>query len=485
MANLDDYEKNAAQDDLGQKAWDKGKAKAKGTVKKNAKKAAKKGAKKAADKLGLAALKKAATKGIKMAVKAIMHALRAALQAAVSFLMSNPVGWVILVILVIAVIAIAKNAEKGKYDHLMEDAIEEEDGSLTEDGVAILMGNCPETVSEGALKEINVDAVTETNAKMIYAVFHKYGLTDKQIAGMLGNIFAESGIDTTSVEGIYDEPYQIGPRKQAAMADLSAHVTDYIWPKYEEKGYHIRKHGYEGGDGNYYCGLGYPQWTGPAAKALMDFSKSTGRDWWACDFQTAYMLSDAHYRPGFFAQWKENPQDDLFECERHFAANYEGNESMAVDVRQEAAQMWYEKIGGWEVDEAYANSIIKLSQSMGAAANDTAVGESAAICAEMSGEVGPYDNSSIASAAASYAYPTKDGGKGNNGTPLYVRVHDNVFPGDTIYQSCDRSIACAIRWSGSDDDFPSGDSTGMCSAMWGMTQFWPRMARRRLRTRIP
>lgn len=462
MADLDNYEREAAEDDLGQKLWDKGKSEAKRQAKKPLKKAAKKAKNAIMEKTGVIGIKKAAGRGMQAALKAMAHAGKAAATSALSFLVSNPVGWVISAVLIIGGIAIFEKIEYDSNEIIETETTTDltDNEGLTEDGVAILMGDCPDVKTDSTLAEVNVDAVTEMNAKMIYAVFHKYGLSDECIAGMLGNLFAESGIDTTSVEGIYDEPYQLGAKKQAALADLSAHVTGHIWPGYEDKGYHIRKDGYRGSDGNLYCGLGFPQWTGPAAEALLNFSKSTGRDWWACDFQTAYMLSDAHYRPGFFAQWKENMQTDLFEAERYFAHNYEGNDSMAVDIRQEAAQMWYDKIAGWEVDEAYANSIFKLSESMGAVAGDTAVGESASNCAGTGGEIGPYDNSSIASAAASYAYATKDEGKGNNGTPLYIQVHDNVFPGDTIYQSCDRSIACAIRWSGSDDEFPSGDSTG-------------------------
>lgn len=461
MANLDKYERDAAEGDLGQKAWDKGKAEAKRQAKKPVKKLANKAKDKLMEKTGAAAIKKAAGRGMKAALKAMAHAARTAVTSALTFLVSNPVGWIISAVLIIGGIAIC-----AKMEHDRNEAVEaeitadlvEEDG-LTEDGVAILMGDCPEAKSSSALADVNVDAVVEQNARMIYAVFKKYGLNNECIAGMLGNLFVECHLDTTAVEGIYDEPYQLGPRKTTALSDLDAHVTGYIWPAYESKGMHIRKNGYMGPDGKNYCGLGFPQWTGPAAYSLLEYAKSTGRDWWACDFQTAYLLSDAHYRPGFFAQWKENMQTDVIEAERYFAAGYEGTTHLAVEERQEAAQMWYEKMEGWEVDEAYANSIFKLSEAMGAAAGDNAIGESASACAG-AGEIGPYDNSSIASAAASYAYATKNEGKGNNGTPLYIQVHDNIFPGDTIYQSCDRSIACAIRWSGSDDEFPSGDSTG-------------------------
>ena len=39
----------------------------------------------------------------------------------------------------------------------------------------------------------------------------------------------------------------------------------------------------------------------------------------------------------------------------------------------------------------------------------------------------------------------------------YQYVHDQVLKGDTIYQSCDRSVCTAVRWSGVDDNFPGGN----------------------------
>lgn len=67
------------------------------------------------------------------------------------------------------------------------------------------------------------------------------------------------------------------------------------------------------------------------------------------------------------------------------------------------------------------------------------------------------DNSTIAAAAVSYSYSQRvTYGEGYEGTELYKKVHDAVFPGDSYYRSCDRGTATAIRWSGADVDFPAG-----------------------------
>lgn len=71
-------------------------------------------------------------------------------------------------------------------------------------------------------------------------------------------------------------------------------------------------------------------------------------------------------------------------------------------------------------------------------------------------------NENLAEALVSYAHPSVEYGIPNttenngNGTDLYVAVHDAVYSGDPWYQTCDRSVASAIRWSGTDDQFPPG-----------------------------
>lgn len=461
MANLDQYEKDAKENALGDKAA--------GAAKKGAKIAGKTVKNKVMDALGVNAAKAALKKGMKAALKGLLHGAKAGLKAFLSFCVSNPVGWIILIVIIVAIIAIAEIMEhSGAYDSMLEPEAEmtaeiiTEDG-LTEDGVAILMSDCPQLKEGGGLLDIDGDAVMESNAKMLYSVFKGYGLSDECIAGILGNLFAEGSIDPTTIEGIYDEPHQVGPRKTVAFADLDRYTTGTVFPLYENKGRTPKKSAYKASDGKYYCGLGLVQWTGPAALQLLTVGQSTGHDWYSMEYQLAYMLSDMYYRPGFFAQWKENQSTDAREAAYYFADKYEGNTTQAQDIRKDSAAEWFAKMSTWEVDASYYESVVGLSKSMGAAAADMALGDASANCP--SGEVGPYDNSSMAHAAVSYAYPTKAEGKGNNGTQLYQQVHQNIFPGDNWYMACDRTIACAIRWSGSDDDFPSGNSDGQYSYM--------------------
>lgn len=62
----------------------------------------------------------------------------------------------------------------------------------------------------------------------------------------------------------------------------------------------------------------------------------------------------------------------------------------------------------------------------------------------------------LARCMVSFSHPTTVSGEGNDGTPLYIKVHDFVDAGDSIYRSCDRGVMCAVRWAGADDNFPRG-----------------------------
>ena len=453
MANLDEYMKEAEEDNLGKDMTNA----AKGAVKKAAKKPVKKAMKRAKDRImdvtGANVLKASAKNGAKAAIKAVLNLVKTGLS-------KNPVTWVLWAVLVIGCVILISAEGDTSSDSSQEAIIatsgevsssEEVPGSgqLSDDEVIILMSDCPETTVEAG--EVDEDAATLRNAQQLYSVFKSYGLTDECISGILGNLSVESGIDPTGVEGIYDEPFQMGPRKQEALADLDTYVVNVLFPLYESNGVSISQSGYQGTDG-YYCGLGLIQWTGPGAETFLRVADSLSYQWYTMNFQLAYMVCDSQYRPGFFAEWKENPSATPEEAATKFAHDYEGNTRMAQEERQAAARDWYEQMSSWSVDEALANSVLALAGSMGGIADDDAIGESADKCKTNSA----YDNSSIASAAVSYAYATQAEGNGNNGTELYQRVHDYIFPGDSYYMSCDRGVACAVRWSGSDDEYPSG-----------------------------
>ncbi len=320
--------------------------------------------------------------------------------------------------------------------------------------------DCAESVEEamnGALADVGMDQQLLEHAQKTYAVFHEYGLSDGHIAGILGNWAVESGIDASTIEGIYDEHYNPqGPKHQSAMKDLHAYVVGPLTQAYSTTQYAgcTMKIGYLAGDGKRYPGMGLGQWTGPGAKDLLDCAKSVGYEWYDLDFQLAYTLS-GRYLPDYFKQFamqdfETNPEA----ASDHFLDEWERNRGNKVEERRNSARDWYAKIksGIIKADSSYASSILQMAQKLGATATDNAVAEAKERCIDYCS----INNSSIAEAAVAYAFPTYEESIGK-GTDLYNEVFDSIFSSDAYRLSCDRSVATAVRWSGYDDDFPPGN----------------------------
>ena len=316
--------------------------------------------------------------------------------------------------------------------------------------------DCEAQLSEAVAGYTSSDtsAVTTENAKLIYSVFSEAGLSDYNIAGILGNWSVESGIDPTSIEGIYNERHSIlGPSKSQAIADLDTYTQNVLFPKYANSGISLNHAAYKAGDGLHYCGLGLGQWTGPRAKNLVDVAASLGMNWYNLESQLVYALGhDGNYST-FFQNW--SPEASAEDAAITFTRDWEGNTSLHQAERQTAAAEWAVTMLAWEANKEYASSILDAVGNVTLEASNSALINAASTCEE--GEYIYADNSSLAHAAVSYAYPTREQGIGNNGTALYQALHDEIFPGDPYYMSCDRSVAVAVRWSGTDDDFPKGD----------------------------
>lgn len=312
--------------------------------------------------------------------------------------------------------------------------------------------------------EIDANAVMMENAKKIYSVMKTFGLSDEQIAGMLGNWQIESGVDPTTIEGIYDETQNIqGPKHQAAMKDWDTYVRGTLSKKYAGHDY-TQNSGYLASNGKKYPGIGLAQWTGGSAMKFLDFAKSLNKDWWTIDYQLSYMLAQGapteRFGKQFWPKFKEF-KGSAGEASTWFAKYFEGNTKMAIPKRAEAAEKWLAQEKSWSVDSSYGNSIIGMAKELGDVATDGAVADKLRSCVRAM----KYDNSTLANAAVSYAYETKDEGRGNNGTPLYRRLHEVIWPGDQYFQSCDRGVSTAVRWSGTDEEFPKGDTREQLSYM--------------------
>lgn len=317
-------------------------------------------------------------------------------------------------------------------------------------------------------------------AEKAWAVGKAIGMTDEQCAGMLGNMQQEASMDPTSIEAIYDEPFNIeGPKKSAAASDLCAYCTTTLRQAYINTGYGINawttsqgctmayapktdpdahnllSQWYEGTDGHFFPGIGLFGFTGIEGNALVNYAAAGSKDWWDFDLQMAFIIdtTGGYSRASWVESWvASGGPSSPEEAATEWNLNFEGNSGdIEGNHRRMYARNWYNEFRGTSGDSAYAASIIALADSIQGGALNTSVAEAQDECAEATPS---YDNSNLAKAAVAYAYETTDEGRGNNGTELYQAVHDAVLaPGDTYYMSCDRGVACAVRWSGADDNF--------------------------------
>lgn len=290
--------------------------------------------------------------------------------------------------------------------------------------------------------------ITETDgnvmevAKKLRSVLRGINIPDVNIAGALGNIEAESALDPTCVETIYNEPFKIGPRKQKAEdADF---LVSSVAPSYGARFRLIKR-----------VGIGLTQWTDTNDGAtentdLRNFAKQANKKWYDLDIQLAFMISGHESRSKRLLKWtkpEKNPEAAAY----WFAKWYEGNTSMAQGKRRAAAARWFVKLREMELDTSYANTIIALAGEMAGKAADNANSAKLDECKTAQ----HYNNSDMVSAALSLSWPQVNQSY-NFGTELYKSVRKKVAPGDpySLNKSCDSGVNAIVRWAGADDKFP-------------------------------
>lgn len=300
----------------------------------------------------------------------------------------------------------------------------------------------------------DTNAEIEKNAKLIYSVLKEWGMSDEGIAGILGNWTTESHLDPTSVETIFDEPYRIGPKKKK-IQDGNFSV-DFLPADYRAR-FPALDHGA--------LGVGYGGWTfernnGP--DGLQEFAQSHNGDWYDGKIQLAFFLqekSKKEYLEGYRDKKWSNPE----EAGANFLKYWEGGGTFMLTDRAAHAKEWYIKMKSWSPDKSEAKSVLDLAETEGRAADSKAAQKNIEACPQLSQEGGTAGgNADAAEAMATYSWPHINDGAGNNGTELYQYLHKEIFPGDPYFMSCDRGVATAVRWSGTDDTIPPGPT----SAQW-------------------
>ena len=206
------------------------------------------------------------------------------------------------------------------------------DGDLAlKDGSTIDCGVSATTALEKIEgSDANVDSLTLTNAKTIFGVLSAWGMPDENVAGIVGNWDAESGVDPTSVQSYFNSPQVMSDEKKAAATN-----TDN--------------------------GIGLGQWTFGRNANLRTYAESNATNWWTLEMQLGFMVSDAEGSDALVVKdMISTTRGTPAEAASHFHDEWERSadtDSMAAR-RGEKAAKWMGLFSGWEQNQALADSIL-------------------------------------------------------------------------------------------------------------------------------
>ena len=204
------------------------------------------------------------------------------------------------------------------------------------------------------------DAQSDEQAELIYSVLAGMNMPEENIAAVIGNFGGESNLDPTAVETIFDEPFAIGPQKQAAW-DANWDVTQ-IAPAYSAEYPAIDR-----------VGVGFGQWTNGRNELLMQYANGTDGEWYDAEVQIGFMFdTDDASRVAYMNQMREESLGTVAEATNDFKVNWEGLTVGSPTSRIQTAEHYMAMFGGWEADEELADSILEAAGSSGEIAGSAA-----------------------------------------------------------------------------------------------------------------
>lgn len=175
-----------------------------------------------------------------------------------------------------------------------------------------------------------VDDKTAANARTTFSVLSAWGMPNENIAGILGNWDAESGIDPTSVQNHFKSPHEMTEVKREAATNTNN-------------------------------GIGLGQWTFGRNANLREYATGHGEDWWSLTMQLGFMLSAAEGSDaGVVKDMIANSYGTPATAAIHFHDAWERSADTAAmrERRATYATTWMGMFGGWEKDQALADSIL-------------------------------------------------------------------------------------------------------------------------------
>ena len=215
------------------------------------------------------------------------------------------VGWkAILIAAVVFVLVLVMLLILGLAIGVSED---DESSDCTPDGSSIDVGD--------------IDPNEEAHAKAIHKVFSAKGMSNENIAGILGNWSQESGNDPTKLEGVYTDPYKMTGAKKK------------------------RAEGFTGG-------IGLAQWTGSRNTKLREYAEKKNKNWWSPSLQLNFMTDPKGDDPSDVAIVEDmikNPLDSPTAATKHFHDKWERSGVPNMSNRIEQAEKWYKKMKTWDV----------------------------------------------------------------------------------------------------------------------------------------
>lgn len=321
----------------------------------------------------------------------------------------------------------------------------------------------------GMTVDVDANAQMMQYAQQTYSVYKHYGFSDIHIAAVLANWQGESSMDPTNIESVFGEQYNInGTKHQAAIAsnfDMNVYNPSAAMQVYN-------------GDPPKPSGIGFAGYTAGNATALINYAKTFNKNWWDFDVQVAFSMDE---NKGYAsAKWlqttfKSTNYTDLSTPVRAYVEEFERPKYLekAVTERTPYAETWYARImhgtdGFNKNDTAIKASVISMVGAASTAGADSSASSARSQCKKLGN---CYDNSNIAAAAASLALPPGTSGLNNDGSETYQKVHDAIF-GAGNKKSCDNLSATAVRWSGSDNDYPQGATDSQDEHVVGHPDKW-------------
>ena len=203
----------------------------------------------------------------------------------------------------------------------------------------------------GLVDEAGTDATMLENARTVWAVMSGWGMSNENIAGILGNWEAESGIKPDVVQGY----------KPLSAATVSNN------------------------------GIGLGQWTFSRNTALRKFADDRGAEWYSMETQLAFLITgDEQMYIDVIKQMTSKSQGTPAKAAAYYRAEWERNRAGAASDPDRAAkaEKWFALMGGWGSWTGYIDGTLAQLAAQGSGLMNLAAEATASVVNTVLGWLG-------------------------------------------------------------------------------------------------